>query len=220
MKSWLIFFALAGVFAQAQDQSVCPGPRHVIRPGSCGPDDVKREVTVHVLAIDAGDGPASGGYYPTNSKVSAATLADVVALVEGRQYRACDMGPEIIDRVRVGFQHLGYFCADIEPLKAEKVGKLDYRININVHPGEKYRVAEVKFTGATQISLNELQSDFHIKPNAMFDEESVRRGIEKLQKLYAKKGYPNVSAVPVAFLDEQGHKMTIEIKIQEATSKP
>jgi outer membrane protein assembly factor BamA len=122
---------------------------------------------------------------------------------------------EIMDLVRESFQHLGYFCAAVEPISALKVGKNEYKIFINVHPGQQYRVAEVKFTGATQLSSDELKSDLHIKPNSLFDGESIRRGIENIQKSYAKKRHWGATAVPVVSVDETDSKVALEIKIQE-----
>jgi hypothetical protein len=219
MRHWLIALALiAGVFAQAQDQSGCPGPRQRIPTSSCGVGDVKRNITVRVALLDTGEGSTSGGYITVNSRVTPQTMADTVAHVEEHQYRACDTGLEIVERVKESFQHLGYFCADVEPIAGQKTGKDEFTINIHVHPGEQYRVSELKFTGATQLSLDELKSEFHIKPNSLFDEESVRRGLETIQKSYAKKGHPGVTAVPVALVDPNNKKIVLEIKIQETVS--
>jgi Surface antigen variable number repeat len=162
---------------------------------NCNSGDVNRNITVHVAALDARDGSASGSYAPASSggyasvgsRVSPQTMADTVAHVEQHQYRSCDIGLEIIERVMESFQHLGYFCADVEPIAAQRTGKNEYKINIHVHPGEQYRVGQIKFTGATLLSADELISALHVKSNALFNTESVRRGLENIQKPYAKK---------------------------------
>jgi len=225
MKPWIVAVAaLLGVFANAQDQSSCPGPRQRVPTSHCSSGDVNRNVTVHVAALEAGDGVASGTYAPAGSggyasvgsRVSPETMADTVARVEQGQYRTCDVGLEIIERVRESFQHLGYFCADVEPIAAQQTGKNEYKINIHVHPSEQYRVGEIKFTGATLLSADELKSALHLKSNSLFNTESIRRGLDNIQKSYAKKGHANATAIPVASVDEKDRKITIEIKIHES----
>lgn len=182
--------ALLGVFANAQDQSSCPSPGQRVASSNCSSGDVNRNITVHVAGLEAGDGRASGTYAPAGSggyasvgsRVSPATMADTVASVEQHQYRTCDIGLEIIERVRESFQHVGYFCADVEPIAAQQTGKNEYKINIRVHPGEQYRVGEIKFTGATLLSTEELISALHLRANSLFNPESVRRGLDNIQK--------------------------------------
>jgi outer membrane protein assembly factor BamA len=50
----------------------------------------------------------------------------------------------------------------------------------------------------------------------VFNTESVRRGLENIQKFYAKKGHPSVTAVPIASIDEKTKRIALEIKIQES----
>ena len=226
MNLWVagVAAALLGTFVNAQDQSSCPGPRQPLPATNCSSADVHRNITVRVAALDARDGRASGTYAPAGSggyasvgsRVSVETMADAVGYVERHQYRACDVGLEIIERVKESFQQLGYFCADVEPIGGQKNGKNEYKVNIHVHPGEKYRVAEIKFSGATLLSADELTSAFHLKSNSLFNPESVRRGLENIQKSCAKKGHANVLAIPEASVDEKGRKIALEIKIQES----
>jgi outer membrane protein assembly factor BamA len=145
-------------------------------------------------------------------------MADTVANVEQHTYRACYIGLEIINRVKDSFQHLGYFCADVEPIAAQQNGKNDYNITIHVHPGQQYRVGDLTITGAKILSTDELISELHMKPNSVFNTESVRRGIENIQKAYAKKGYANVIAISVAPVNEQNRRIALEIRIQESVA--
>jgi hypothetical protein len=226
MKTWIVAIALVGVFAYAQDQSSCPAPRQRMATSNCNSGDLNRDITVHVAALDARDGstsseyvPAgSGGYSSAGSKISPEAMADAVAHVEQHHYRACDIGLEITDRVKESFQHLGYFCADVEPIAAQQSGKKEYTVSLHIHPGEQYRVGELNLTGATILSTDELRSDLHMKPNSLFNTESVRRGLENIQKAYAKKGHPDVTAIPVASVDERNRKIALEIKIQESVA--
>lgn len=227
MKLWIAAVAvLMGASAQAQDQSTCPGPRRHVPTNNCSSADVNRNITVHVAALDTRDGSVSGSYAPAGSggyasvgsRVSTETMADTVAHVEQHQYRACDIGLEIIERVTESFQHLGYFCADVEPIAAQRTGKNEYKINIHAHPGEQYRVGEIKFTGATLLSPDELTSALHVKSKSLFNTESVRRGLENIQKSCAKKGHPNVTAIPNASVDEKSRNISLEIKLQESAA--
>jgi hypothetical protein len=227
MKTLVVAIALVvGVIVHAQDQSTCPGPRQHFSTSSCASGDLNRNIRVRVATLDTRHGsnssaytPASsGGYASVGSRISPGDMAETVLSVEQHTYRSCDIGLEIVDRVKESFQRLGYFCADVEPIEAQQTGKNEYRIAIHVHPGEQYRVGELTFTGATVFSLDELRSELHIKPNSVFNTESVRRGLENIQKSYARKGLPNVTAIPVASVDETNRKIALEIKIQESVT--
>jgi outer membrane protein assembly factor BamA len=85
-------------------------------------------------------------------------------------------------------------------------------------PVTSYRVGEIKFTGATLLSADELISALHVKSNALFNTESVRRGLENIQKSYAKKGHPNVTAIPIASVDEKNRNISLEIKLQDSAA--
>lgn len=206
MRAWLITIGLlVGVFAQAQDQSSCPIPRERVPTSNCTSGDVKRNIKVNVAAL-------------IGAGIDADTMFDAVERVQRHSYRPCDLGLEVTERVKESFQRLGYFCANVGPIALQQNGKDQYEIRIHVHPGAQYRVGECTFTGATLLSADELKSALHMKPDSPFNTESVRRGIENVQKSYAKKGHPNVTAIPVASLDEKNKKIAIEIKIQESVA--
>jgi hypothetical protein len=58
-------------------------------------------------------------------------------------------------------------------------------------------------TGATLLSADELESAFHKKRGSLFTTGSVRHQIENIQKSYAKTGHSQVTAIPVALVDEK-----------------
>ncbi len=143
-------------------------------------------------------------------------MFDTIVSVEDHEYRACDIGLEIVERVKQSFQQRGYFCADLEPIAAQQAGKNEYNIRIHVYLGEQYRLGDVNFIGATILSTDELRSELHMKPNALFNTEAVRRGLGTIQKSYARKGQPDVMVVPVASVDQKSRKIALEIRIQES----
>jgi len=91
-------------------------------------------------------------------------------------------------------------------------------MNIHVHPGEQYRLGEIRFNGATLLSADEMTSALHLKSNSLFNTESIRRGLENVQKPYAKKENANVTAIPVATVDGKNRKIALEIKIHESVT--
>ena len=206
---------MAAVLAQTQDQSACPRPRHSMPTSQCGSEEVKREITVRVATLDTGAGSLRGGYVTSGSNVGPEAMMDAVASVEQRQYRKCDALTEITERVKDSFQRLGYFCINVYPIGAKQTGKNEFTISIHVHPGQKYRLKEITFSGATVFSTDELQSIFRMKSNSQFDTGSVHRGVESLQKSYAKKGRPNVTAELSAAVDEKSQAIALVVKIQE-----
>jgi hypothetical protein len=225
MKAWIVTIALLpGLFAHAQDQSSCPAPRQPVPATSCTNRDVDRNFAVRVQGLltrhesDSGahSPPDSVEYAMMHSKLTPELAIDTIARVQDHPYRFCDMGLEITERVKESFQHIGYFCADVEPIVAQRTGKHEYTVNIYVRPGEQYRVGELNFSGTTILSADELRAELHMKPNSIFNTESVRRGLENIEKSYAKKGHPNVTAIPVASVDEKNRTIALEINIQES----
>jgi hypothetical protein len=225
VKAWIVTIALlSGIFAHAQDQSSCPAPRQPLPASSCSNGDVNRNLAIRVQSLltrhesDSGahSPPDSVGYAMMHSKLTPELASDTIEHVQDHPYRFCDMGLEITERVKESFQHIGYFCADVEPIAAQRTGKYEYTVNIYVRPGEQYRLSELNFSGAKILSTDELKTELHMKPNSVFNIESVRRGIGNIEKSYAKKGYPYVTAIPVASVDERNRKVALEIKIQES----
>jgi hypothetical protein len=224
MKAWIVTIACSGIFAHAQDQSRCPAPRQPVPATSCSNRYVDRNLAVRVQGLltrhesDSGadSPPDSVGYAMMHSKLTPELASDTIERVQEHPYRFCDMGLEITERVKESFQHIGYFCADVEPIAAQRTGKHEYTVNIYVRPGEQYRVGELNFSGTTILSADELRTELHMKPNSVFNTESVRRGLENIEKSYAKKGHPHVTAIPVASVDEKNRKVALEIKIQES----
>lgn len=206
MRTWLVTVGLLGTaFAQSQDQSSCPIPREQGPTSNCTSVDLKRDIAVNLAAL-------------IGAGIDADTMLDTVERVERHSYRSCDLGLEVTERVKESFQRLGYFCANVGPIAFQQNGRDRYEVRIHVHPGVQYRVGECTFTGATLLSADELKSAFHLKPDSLFNIESVRRGVENIQKSYARKGHPNVTAIPVASLDEKNRKIALEIKIQESVA--
>jgi hypothetical protein len=216
MKNWFgVLALLAGTLAHAQSQSACPGPPRNAPVSTCGSVEGKGEITVHVATIDTGEGSLNGGYVTAGSRIGPEILADTAWDVERHKYRPCDIGKEIVDRVTDSFQRFGYFCVQVEPIDGQRVGKNEYRIAIHVHPGSQYRLKEVTFSGVTMLLTDELRSAFHMKPKSLFDTQSVRKGLKALQRAYAKKGRLNMTAMPIAEVDEANKTIMLEIKIQE-----
>ena len=225
MKAWIVTTALlAWIFAHAQDQSSCPAPRQPVPATSCSNRDVDRTLVVRVQGLLTRHESDSGahspldsvGYAMMHSKLTPALASDTIGRVQDPSYRFCDMGLEITERVKESFQHIGYFCADVEPIAAQRTGKHEYTVNIYVRPGEQYQVCELNFSGTTILSADELRAELHMKPNSVFNTEAVRRGLENIEKSYAKKGHPHVTAIPVASVDEKNRKIALEIKIRES----
>jgi hypothetical protein len=162
--------------------------------GNCASGDVKRNIMVKMAAL-------------IGAGIDGNTMTDTLERVEQHSYRFCDLELEVTERVNESFQRLGYFCADVGPIALQQTEKNQYEIRIHVHPGKKYQMGECIFTGATLLSADELKSALHMKRGSLFTTGSVRHGIENIQKSYAKKGHPQVTAIPVALVDEKNRRI-------------
>lgn len=201
----LILISLAG----AQDQSECPSPRHADPVSTCqSGGSAKREITVRVAGVHVDPG-----------KFGPELMMDVADRINRRVYRACDMGSEISEEAKASFQRMGYYCTDLDPIRAAQTGKNEYEISLYIHPGAQYRLDKVLFSGATLLTPDELRSAFRMKENAVFDISAVHRGMETLHQAYLKKGRPDVSLAPAVTLNDDKKTVILKIHIAEGDAQ-
>ena len=137
---------------------------------------------------------------------------------------------EDAERVRMAYQHKGYFKALVQDPKTQirdsrssllhlpGVQKPGKRVDITVpiEEGERYRLAGIKFSGNKAITNTQfLRRLFDMKDGDIFDTELVRKGLENLRKAYGELGYINFTPVPDTKIDEEKKSISLDIDLDE-----
>lgn len=86
-----------------------------------------------------------------------------------------------------------------------------------MNPDPQYRLKELTFEGAKDLTTAQLKATFPIQPNDIFDIARVRTGLETLPSTYAARGYLGFSSIPETELDDSDHTIKLNIKIAETT---
>ena len=146
-----------------------------------------------------------------------------------RTYDAAKL-TEDTERVRMAYQHKGYFKAlvqdpktqirDTKPslLRLARLQKPGKRVDITVPvvEGERYRLAGITFHGNKAITNTQaLRRLFAMKDGDLFDTELVRKGMENLRKAYGELGYINFTPIPDTRIDEEKKLITLNIDVDE-----
>ena len=146
-----------------------------------------------------------------------------------RTYDATKLS-EDTERVRMAYQHKGYFKALIEDPKTQirdykpslvhlplfqKPGKR-VDITVPVSEGDQYRLAGITFTGNKAIrNTRALRNVFAMKDGEIFDTDLVRKGLDSLRKAYGELGYINFTPIPDTKIDEDKKLITLTIDLDE-----
>lgn len=126
---------------------------------------------------------------------------------------------DLEERVRFGFQHLGFFkvrTLGFEIEAPDSANPPTVSVIAHVDEGARYRLKSITFTGNKAISnLTALRSQFPIADGEIFDRETVSKGLEDLRYAYAQLGYINFSAVPETQIDEDSKLISLNIDCDE-----
>jgi outer membrane protein assembly factor BamA len=137
----------------------------------------------------------------TNSGTQTLT-SGALARIKDKLIGSCfnENSDELLERVRALFQDEGYFGAVVnslhiklpDPLALPKPAMLE----ADVLEGQRYKVAEIRFTGNHASSAAKLRSVFPLKRGDLFQRDKVAGGLESIRKVYASNGFIDLSFVP------------------------
>jgi outer membrane protein assembly factor BamA len=135
--------------------------------------------------------------------------------------RCCDHAEtqEIRERIVYAFQERGYYKARVQQLE---VTPLDLHtvppsvtVVVTVEDGYQYRLKSVQFSGAKAFAASQLRQQFAISDGDIFNAEKIRKGLDNLRKLYASRGYVNLTPVPNTESDDEAAAITLQIDLDE-----
>lgn len=126
---------------------------------------------------------------------------------------------ELGERIRDGFQRLGFFKARTLSVGVESPDNADpptVSVTARVDVGEQYRLKEVNFIGNRAVTNPTfLRNLFSPRDYELFDVQAVRRGLENLREAYGNLGYINFSAVPETQIDDDNKLISLKVDVDE-----
>jgi len=152
----------------------------------------------------------------SGSSVSSDHLRAITEEIAKHTYPADQIGEETAERARYTLQQDGYFKAEVRSAN-QLVSPMQSTVAVllEISEGQQYRLKEIAFSGNKVISAQELRQQFAIGSGEIFDVEKIRRGLERLRRLYASRGYINFAPVPNTDADDENRVVTLRIDCDE-----
>lgn len=175
-------------------------------------DKPQPEVVVRTLTL---------GVSPT--VVSLDEQQQIIQDIQSCKY-ASDKVDEFAERVRYGFQTLGFFKARAEGPAVKLVSQTPQQeiidLAFSVDPGDRYRLNTITFTRQRAFTDAELRPQFPLAEGDIFNAERIRQGLDALRKFYESKGYVNFTPVPNTETDDAAHTISLMVDIDEGRPVP
>jgi outer membrane protein assembly factor BamA len=106
----------------------------------------------------------------------------------------------------------------IVEVKKVEVGRSlenQYFITIKIEENAQYRISDLKVTGNKQFTADEVRRAIGIAPGQVYSDATLRKGLDKLKKMYASRGFINFFPDPIFDFDETKRVIILTINIQE-----
>lgn len=119
-------------------------------------------------------------------------LKEIMSLKEGKSYNS-EMLDHDRDAIKDFYNALGYLNANVEEIQAV-YDNLSEKMNIYVtlKEGVKTVINEIKLSGLSYISENELRNVINIKIGDAYNEVDISNARYRIIELYVSKGFPDV----------------------------
>ena len=129
---------------------------------------------------------------------------------------------QIDSQVRDDLQEQGYFRVFTETtpylIRAEDHSR-NYVVRIAIDSGPQYQIGEIRFSGSTVFSKEELRVQFSLHQGDLFNVSEFWRGLAAMTKLYSRKGFIDMVAEPDMRMVESGERalplVNILLKVDE-----
>jgi outer membrane protein assembly factor BamA len=151
--------------------------------------------------------------------VDPASLAAIISDLQKNINDECQLGDELSERARDGFQRIGYFKAlthQRQLTELEGTPKLRrFAVKIKVDPGAQYRLDHVAFSGETVFSDSELRAAVPMNDGDLFDVQKMRTALQNLRDKYGARGYINSTPVPNTEIDDERKRIVVTFDLDE-----
>lgn len=140
---------------------------------------------------------------------------EIIYAYQGRTYPPV----ELAERIRQNLRDRGYAKAHVEIqalpglLAAPPAHPVD--ISVRISAGSQYKLAGIVVDGARAFPQSEILQQFPIHPGDLFSATAIGKGLDRLKKLYASKGYARLGVIPRLRMDDARHTVTLMLTIME-----
>jgi outer membrane protein assembly factor BamA len=119
---------------------------------------------------------------------------------------------------RFSLQEQGHFTAAVDArasLILAEPQRLHYQIYVETKSGPQYRLGEVRFSHALEFTDAELRKEIPLNQNEVFNLAKVRDGLDRIRRLYLKKGYIDFTSDVESDIEDANHRVNLSINIQQ-----
>lgn len=120
------------------------------------------------------------------------------------------------ERIRELYHSKGYIYVMIsEPQATLSDNKKKLYIEISLSEGEQYKVGEVKITGNTVFTSDEIYKHIETTAGKIFNRTALRNDIDKIIDLYMEHGYARADINPLIDVDTEKKLTNITLSVSE-----
>ena len=112
---------------------------------------------------------------------------------------------EGFERIVTAYQEAGFVFAETssEVTQIQGIGQIDNEVHVSITveivEGKQICTGTLTLTGNQRFSETEIRDELGLKQGRLFTQVALERGIERVQTLYSKHGYPKVEIAPQDF---------------------
>ncbi len=180
---------------------------HTITPVAGGPKlvnivfDVKDGPKIKIRDVEfVGNSAISDGALERRIKVN--KPKGLMFFMNSRGTYKAEKFEEDADRVQQHYRNQGYIQArvgapELKVLEDSQDGETRWvQLRIPVTEGQRFRLGEFGFDGNTVLRSEVLRPLFDVKPGEFYNEEAIRKGLEKAREVYGAGGYWEFTGFP------------------------
>jgi outer membrane translocation and assembly module TamA len=191
LKNCLPYPTLADEIKEMQAETAAHQPKvHVVKVGFVGADGLPESAKARVTDR------AEKATFDTNS----------------------DWPLYVAEDAKQAMQDYGYFNAEVRPqpttLRSTPSGE-QASVTLYITEGPQYRLGQIQFARATVFPTADLRKQIPLQDRGIFDVSKIRKGIDKLTKLYDASGYINFVATPDIRVDNAHQRISVLMQLDE-----
>ena len=161
-------------------------------PDNEGADKTEQRYRIHQLRFNG------------NEHLNQKKLINLFGWEEEKTYTRSEI-IEGFERIVAAYQEAGFVFAETssEVMPISGIGQLDNEVHVSITveivEGKQIRTGTLTLTGNQRFLETEIRDELGLKQGKFFTQVALERGIEQVQTLYSKHGYPKVEIAPQDF---------------------
>jgi outer membrane protein assembly factor BamA len=127
-----------------------------------------------------------------------------------------------LTRIRMLYSDNGYArfnvfdpIVEVKKVEAGRTVETQYFITIRIEENEPYRIKDIQVTGNKLFTSDEIRRAVGMAPGQVYSDVALRKGFDKLKKMYDGRGFNKFAPDPSFMFDETKKVVSLTIRIQE-----